>query len=54
MHGFGAEPHFELVAWGDGSLSLTDTASGRMIELGAFGPDNRAIFAGLLPVGESS
>lgn len=54
MHGIGAEPHFVLTAWADGSLSLTDTATGRMIELGAFGPDNRAIFAALLSDGAIS
>ncbi len=54
MHGIGSKPHFVLTAWADGSLSLTDTATGRMIELGAFGADNRATFARLLPMGESS
>lgn len=54
MHGIGAEPPFVLTAWGDGSLSLTDSATGRMIELGAFGADNRAIFAELLPEGAIS
>lgn len=54
MHGIGAEPHFVLTSWADGSLSLTDTATGRMIELGAFGEDNRRIFASLLPAGTAS
>ena len=54
MHGIDSEPHFVLTAWADGSLSLRDTATGRMIELGAFGADNRATFAKLLPMGEAS
>lgn len=49
MHGIGAEPPFELTLWEDGSLSLTDSATGRVIELGAFGNDNRAAFRALLP-----
>lgn len=53
MHGIGSQPHFVLTSWEDGSLSLTDTATGRMIELGAFGSDNRATFAKFLPEGEA-
>ena len=30
---------YELNHWSDGSLSLTDTATNRIVELGAFGPD---------------
>ncbi len=45
MNGIGASPPFELTLWEDGSLSLEDTATGRMIELGSFGPTNRATFA---------
>lgn len=48
MRGIGAEPPFELSLWQDGGLSLTDRATGRMIELGGFGPDNRAAFVKLL------
>lgn len=51
MQGIGAAPPFALTLWEDGSLSLTDEATGRIIELGAFGPDNRAAFAALLPEG---
>lgn len=39
---------YELNHWSDGSLSLTDTATNRIIELGAFGPTNRATFEALL------
>jgi putative photosynthetic complex assembly protein len=44
MRGIGQAPPFTLILWQDGSLSLTDPASGRSVELGAFGPDNRAAF----------
>jgi putative photosynthetic complex assembly protein len=40
---------YRLTLWDDYSLSLTDTGTGRTIELGSFGPDNRAAFAALLP-----
>lgn len=46
--GIGAEPGFRLTLWADGSLSLVDLATQRIIELGAFGPDNRAVFMTLL------
>jgi putative photosynthetic complex assembly protein len=39
---------YELNHWSDGSLSLTDTATNRIVELGAFGPSNRATFEALL------
>ena len=48
MHHVGDGPAFRLASWPDGGLSLTDTATGRVIELGAFGPTNRAAFASLL------
>ncbi|MBL8559063.1 MAG: hypothetical protein JNM47_10105 [Hyphomonadaceae bacterium] len=47
--GIGQEPGFRLAEWPDGRLSLEDLATGRSIELGAFGGDNRAAFARLLP-----
>ncbi|MGF1549877.1 MAG: photosynthetic complex assembly protein PuhC [Sphingomonadaceae bacterium] len=48
MYGAGARPPFELALWEDGALSLTDSVTGRVIELGGFGADNRAAFARLL------
>lgn len=51
MHHSGAAAPFRLTQWRDGALSLTDTATGRIIELGSFGPDNRAAFARLLGAG---
>ncbi|MBD8641072.1 photosynthetic complex assembly protein PuhC [Sphingomonas sp. CFBP 13733] len=47
--GIDNRPPFTLTLWRDGELSLTDTATGRTIELSAFGPTNRATFAALLP-----
>jgi len=49
MHGVGDQPPFRLTLWSDGELSLVDTATGRNLELGAFGGTNRAAFLALLP-----
>ncbi len=49
MAGIGAEPPFNLTLWQNGQLSLTDSVTGRSIEMTAFGSDNRATFAALLP-----
>jgi putative photosynthetic complex assembly protein len=51
MRGIGEAPGFELTLWGNGQLSLTDTATKREIELGGFGGTNRAAFAALLEPG---
>lgn len=51
MRGVGSQPPFTLTLWQDGSLSLTDTATTKSVELGAFGPDNRAAFAAFLEAG---
>ncbi len=48
-HGIGNAPPFNLTLWKDGELSLTDSATGRQIELNSFGATNRAAFAALLP-----
>ncbi|MBH5321964.1 photosynthetic complex assembly protein PuhC [Aurantiacibacter sediminis] len=53
-HGIGAEPPFALTMWEDGSLSIADSATGRTLELGGFGPDNRAIFVSMLDDGSVS
>jgi putative photosynthetic complex assembly protein len=44
----GAEAPFRLTRWADGRLSLRDEATGRSIDLGAFGPTNAAVFAHLM------
>lgn len=54
MHGIGAAPPFLLTLWQDGSLTLLDETTGRSVELGAFGPDNRVDFEALLHAGEAS
>jgi putative photosynthetic complex assembly protein len=51
IRGVGMAPPFTLTLWKNGTLSLDDKATGRSIELGSFGPDNRAAFAALLPGG---
>lgn len=53
-YGIGAEPAFRLTLWEDGSLSLVDLATQRSVELGAFGPDNRAVFMTLLKSGDAA
>jgi putative photosynthetic complex assembly protein len=44
----GAEAPFRLTRWADGRLSLQDEATGRRIDLGAFGHTNAAVFAHLM------
>lgn len=48
MRGISATPAFDLTLWKDGELSLTDTVTGRSIELNSFGSSNRATFLDLL------
>ena len=44
----GADTPFRLTAWQDGRLTLDDPATGRRVELEAFGHTNEAAFARLL------
>ena len=48
--GLGAEAPFHLTAWSDGRLTLDDPATGRRLDLEAFGPTNEAAFSRLLPL----
>jgi putative photosynthetic complex assembly protein len=48
-HGFGAGPPFNLSLFDHGRLVLEDTATGRRIDLDAFGPTNRDAFLQFLP-----
>ncbi|GMN02994.1 photosynthetic complex assembly protein PuhC [Erythrobacter sp. MTPC3] len=48
IRGIGAATPFDLIEWSDGSLSLQDSTTNESIELGSFGPDNRAVFAAML------
>ena len=43
----GEAPPFTLTRWTDGTLSLQDKATGRVINLDAFGPTNAGAFARL-------
>lgn len=47
--GLGAEQPFVLMAHADGRLTLQDPATGRHLALEAFGPEQAARFARLLP-----
>lgn len=51
MHHVGAAQPFRLTLWGDTSLTLVDTATGRIIELNGFGHTNRAAFLKLIAPG---
>jgi putative photosynthetic complex assembly protein len=54
-HGLSAEPPFRLSRWDDGRMALIDTATGRVIDLDAFGGSNKDAFARLLhPQGSAS
>lgn len=47
----GAEPPFRLTRYVNGQITLTDTSSGKAIDLDAFGSANRQAFARLMTVG---
>lgn len=49
IRGQGAEVPFQLQGWSDTSLTLIDPVSGRSVEVANFGPDNRMVFANMLP-----
>jgi putative photosynthetic complex assembly protein len=49
----GIETPFLLSQHSDGALTIEDQATGRVIELGAFGPTNSAAFARLLSTSDS-
>jgi len=44
---------FRLTHYRDGRLGLEDLASGRIVDLSSFGPDNHAAFAKLLAAAEN-
>ncbi|HVY33942.1 MAG TPA: photosynthetic complex assembly protein PuhC [Caulobacteraceae bacterium] len=47
--GLGRAQPFRIAQWADGRLTLEDTATGRLIDLDAFGPTNRDAFGQMLP-----
>jgi putative photosynthetic complex assembly protein len=51
IRGQGSEVPFQLTQWDTGGMTLNDPVSGRSVEVSSFGPDNRAVFANLLPGG---
>jgi putative photosynthetic complex assembly protein len=55
VRGIGSSPPFRLSEWEGGRLDLEDTATGRRIDLEAFGTSNREAFLELLrPQGSRS
>lgn len=48
LRSVGPEPPFHLALWADGRLTLTDSSTGREIDLNAFGTSNLAAFAQLI------
>lgn len=52
MRDLGPAAPFRLALWSDGRLTLDDTATGRRLDLLAFGQTQADAFARLLPIGE--
>lgn len=48
VHGVKAPRTFRLTSWRGGRLTLSDPATGTLIDLGAFGPTNAGAFARIL------
>lgn len=48
-----AEVPFKLTEWDDGGMTLSDPATGFRVEVSSFGPDNRAVYAAMLPQQEA-
>jgi len=49
----GPEQPFRVSRWSDGRVTLEDLATGRVVELNAFGPTNAAAFARFLDTQEN-
>ena len=49
IRGLGAEVPFTLTRWENDGMTLADPVTGRSVEVSSFGPDNRAVYANLLP-----
>jgi putative photosynthetic complex assembly protein len=47
-HGVGAEPAFVIARWSDGHSTIDDPATGRRVDLTAFGADNMRAFEHLV------
>lgn len=46
--GLGPEQPFRVSEWSDGAVTIQDMATGRMLNLNAFGPTNRLDFVNLI------
>lgn len=53
IRGLGPEVPFQLTEWDDGGMTLSDPTTGFRVEVSSFGPDNRAVYAGMLPPKEA-
>lgn len=49
IRNLGPEVPFTLTRWTNDNLTLADPATGRSVEVSSFGPDNRAVYANMLP-----
>ncbi len=49
IRGEGPAVPFELIGWNNSTLTLLDPVTKRSVEVANFGPDNRAVFANMLP-----
>lgn len=49
IRNLGPEVPFTLTRWENDNLTLADPVTGRSIEVSSFGPDNRAVYADMLP-----
>lgn len=49
IRGEGPAVPFELTEWQNGAMTLNDPVTDKSVEVASFGPDNRAIFAKMLP-----
>lgn len=49
IRGQGPEVPFRLIGWNNSSVTLMDPLTKRSVEVANFGPDNRAVFANMLP-----
>lgn len=48
IRGIGRATPFDLIEYDNGALQLSDTTTGKAVELASFGADNRAVFAAML------
>ncbi len=54
MEDIGSQKPFRVTQWNDGRFTLDDTATGRHIELAAFGATNEQVFADFLTAGKTA